>query len=100
MAELHDILLKPIVTEKTAKLEAMENVYVFRVGLDANKHQIKDAVERLFGVKVADVRTLRVRGKIKRFGKYYGKRSNWKKAYIKLQQGDALNFFDAGEAEA
>jgi large subunit ribosomal protein L23 len=98
VAELHDIVLRPIVTEKSARLNANDNTYVFQVGNDANKHEIKRAVEALFGVRVADVRTINVRGKTKRFGRFYGKRSNWKKAYVKLQEGDSLNFYDAAQA--
>ena len=66
---------------------------MFEVSRTANKHQIKAAVESLFGVNVTDVRTLNVRGKSKRFGRFYGKRSNWKKAYVTLADGDFLNFF-------
>jgi large subunit ribosomal protein L23 len=93
MAELHDILLKPMVTEKSTRLGGSENTYVFQVAFDANKLEIKSAVERAFGVKVDDVRTVRVRGKSKRFGRFMGKRSNWKKAYVRLAEGHALNFF-------
>jgi len=68
---------------------------VFEVGETANKHEIKSAIESFFNVKVEDVRTVRVRGKYKRFGRFYGRRSNWKKAYVKLAQGHTLNFFEA-----
>ena len=95
MAELHDILIKPLITEKTARLQAANNTYVFEVGLDSNKVQIKRAVESLFGVHVQSVRTAVVRGKTKRFGRHYGKRSNWKKALVTLSEGDQLNFFEA-----
>ena len=95
MAELHDILLRPLVTEKGAQGEATENTYVFEVGETANKHEIKHAIESFFNVKVQDVRTVRVRGKFKRFGRFYGKRSNWKKAYVTLVTGHSLNFFEA-----
>jgi large subunit ribosomal protein L23 len=95
MAELHDVLIRPILTEKTTQLESADNVYTFEVGEAANKHQIKVAVESVFGVSVEDVRTAVVRGKSKRFGKYNGKRSNWKKAYVKLSEGDSLNFYES-----
>ena len=72
-----------------------ENTYVFEVGHDANKIQIKRAVEMVSGASVEKVRTQIMRGKIKRFGRHYGKRSNWKKAYVRLSQDDSLNFFDA-----
>jgi large subunit ribosomal protein L23 len=94
MAELHDILLRPLVTEKTARAEADNNVYTFEVGIHSNKIQIADAVQRLFGVTVESVRTQIVRGKNKRFGKFSGKRNNWKKASVKLAEGDLLNFFE------
>jgi large subunit ribosomal protein L23 len=95
MAELHDILLRPLITEKTSVLMARENTFSFEVGERSNKHQIKAAVETLYGVKVAEVRTARVRGKTKRFGRFQGKRSNWKKAYVKLIDGDTINFYGA-----
>ena len=95
MAELHDILIRPLVTEKSTHLSEEQNTYVFEVGRSANKHQIKAAVESLFRVSVSDVRTLNVRGKMKRFGRFTGKRSNWKKAYVTLADGDFLNFFES-----
>ncbi len=95
MAEIHDIILRPIVTERSAVAEATQNTYVFQVGDNANKHEIKAAVESFFSVKVEDVRTVCVRGKYKRFGRFYGKRSNWKKAYVKLASGHSINFFEA-----
>jgi len=95
MAAMHDILLRPLVTEKAAAGEATSNTYVFEVGETANKHEIKHAIESFFNVKVQDVRTVRVRGKFKRFGRFYGKRSNWKKAYVTLVTGHSLNFFEA-----
>ena len=95
MAELHDILLRPLINEKSSRLQATENVYAFEVGETANKHEIKAAIESFFSVKVEDVRTVRVRGKFKRFGRFYGKRSNWKKAYVKLASGHSINFGEA-----
>lgn len=94
MAELHDILVRPLINEKSSAMQASENVYAFEVGETANKHEIKSAIERAFGVKVLDVRTIRMRGKTKRFGRFTGKRSNWKKAYVRLAEGDTLNFFE------
>ncbi len=94
MAELHDILLRPVITERTARLNAEENTYVFRVGDDANKVQIKEAVEQVFGVRVSRVRTARMPGKPKRFGRHRGRTSAWKKAFITLAEGDTLNFYE------
>ena len=91
--EIHDILIRPIVTEKsTTRLG--DRTYAFEVGDASNKLQIKDAVQSYFGVRVEDVRTLRVRGKTKRFGRFVGKRSNWKKAYVTLVEGDSINLFE------
>jgi large subunit ribosomal protein L23 len=95
MAELHDILLRPIVTERSSHLQATQSTYVFEVGERANKLEIKGAVEAVFGVRVTAVRTIRVRGKAKRFGQHIGQRSNWKKAYVRLAEGDSLNFYEA-----
>jgi len=64
------------------------------VDKDSNKIEIKQAVESLFKVKVADVRTVTVAGKVKRSGKTFGKRSNWKKAYVTLQEGQTIDFFE------
>ncbi len=96
MAELRDIVVRPLLTEKTSLAQEQENTYAFEVGLAASKYQIKQAIERLFGVEVSSVRTVRVRGKMKRFGRYHGKRSNWKKAYVKLADGNTIDFADAG----
>ena len=95
MAELHDVLIRPIFSEKTTALQNDGNVYTFEVGETANKLQIKNAVQSLFDVEVQAVRTVIMRGKNKRFGRYYGKRSNWKKAYVRLAEGHTLNFFEA-----
>lgn len=91
MAELRQVVIRPIFTERSAFVQQHQNTYVFEVGDSVNKLQVKDAIEKLFNVNVLDVRTVRVRGKIKRFGRYYGKRSNWKKAYVKLKEGDSIN---------
>ena len=90
--------LSPVVTEKSTFAQE-DNTYVFKVGLSSNKLQIKDAVERFFGVRVEKVRTLVVRGKVKRFGRHHGRRSDWKKAYVTLADGDNINFY-AEEGEA
>jgi large subunit ribosomal protein L23 len=91
MAVLRDILIRPILTEKSSGDDIMGNrTYVFEVGLNSNKPQIKHAVEQYFDVKVDKVRTLIVRGKIKRFGRMFGKRSNWKKAYVQLSEGHEI----------
>ena len=95
MAELqmHDVLLRPLVTEKAVRGETELNTYAFEVGCQANKHQIKKAVEDFFGVQVVSVRTLTQRGKMKRFGRHYGRRSDWKKAYVRLAEGHSIDLY-------
>jgi large subunit ribosomal protein L23 len=80
-----DIIRRPVVTEKSTDLMA-EKKYVFEVDPKANKTEIKQAVEQIFGVKVEKVNTMNVRGKVKRFGRYSGRRRNWKKAIVKLTE--------------
>ena len=92
MKPLHQIIKKPLVTEKSnLQKEAFETV-VFEVALDANKVEIKQAIEKAFNVKVKDVRTSVVSGKVKRVGRSFGKRSNFKKAYVSLAEG-TIDFF-------
>lgn len=91
--DLHDILIKPIVTEKTTML--MQNgKYTFKVPLSANKIQIRQAVEVIFKVKVEKVATIRVLGKVKRMGKHEGKRPDYKKAIVTLKAGEVIEFFE------
>jgi large subunit ribosomal protein L23 len=93
MSEVYDVILGPLVTEKSA-LQQDENIYAFRVGERSSKIEIKSAIEDLFGVEVLGVRTARVRGKVKRFGRFFGKRKNWKKAYVTLAEGNAINLYE------
>lgn len=86
------VIKRPVVTEKTT-MGADLNQYVFEVALDANKHQIRDAVEGLFDVHVTQVRTAVMQGKRKRFGRTFGKRSNWKKAVVTLREGESIEFY-------
>ena len=92
--ELKNTLIRPIITEKTSLYLGNDRTYCFEVGLDANKFQIRKAIESFYGVEVEKVRTLVVRGKVKRFGRHYGKRKNWKKAYVTLSEGHALNLYE------
>ena len=89
---LYKILLAPRVTEKTTLVGEKSNQYVFRVAPDANKAQIRDAVEALFEVKVEAVRVVNVKGKSKTFKLRKGKRSDWKKAYVRVQEGQTLDY--------
>lgn len=92
---ISDILIRPIITEKTTTQLNGPSTYAFEVGIQANKIQIKQAVEAFFGVEVADVRTAIVRGKSKRRGRHLGKRNNWKKAYVRLADGLTLPIYEA-----
>ena len=91
--DARDILIKPIVTEKSTALMA-EGKYTFKVPLNANKYQIRDAVEETFNVKVAAVSTMRMEGKKKRMGRFEGKRSDWKKAIVTLKEGETIELFE------
>ncbi len=88
------ILIRPLITEKNNLLRDADNEYIFEVHLDANKKQVRDAVETLFAVKVADVRTLIQRGKNRRVGQYLGKRPNYKKAIVRLHGDATIDFFE------
>lgn len=88
-----DLLIRPIITEKTSQMMA-ENKYTFQVPLDANKVEIRQAVEAIFNVKVEKVNTVRVLGKTKRMGRFVGKRSDYKKAIVKLVAGEKLPIFE------
>ncbi|EGS34849.1 MULTISPECIES: 50S ribosomal protein L23 [Megasphaera] len=91
--EMHDLLLKPVITEKTTMLMS-DGKYTFRVPLKANKVEIRKAVEQVFNVHVTKVNTIRVLGKVKRMGKFEGKRSDYKKAIVTLQEGETIEFFE------
>lgn len=92
---LHKIIIRPIVTEKSVLAKENENVIAFEVARSANKIEVKKAVEKLFEVKVDDVRLLNVRGKVKRLGRNVGRRPNWRKAYVRLAEGErAPEFFE------
>jgi len=90
-----DIIKRPIIlTEKSNRLREGGNQVIFEVHKDANKIQIKDAIQKLFKVGVVDVNTLVMRGKDKRMGRGYAKLRNWKKAIVTLKAGDQIQFFD------
>ena len=89
---LHQIILQPVISEKTTVVADKHRQIVFRVLPDAKKNEIKHAVETLFEVKVRSVQVAHVRGKVKRFGRTPGKRSNWKKAYVRLHEGQDIDF--------
>lgn len=91
---IYSVIKKPHVTEKTSLKSDSSNTVAVVVDKAANKIEIKQAIENLFKVKVAAVRTVTVAGKVKRSGKTFGKRSNWKKAYVTLQEGQSIDFFE------
>lgn len=91
---IYDVIQKPLITEKSSLEKDNRNILAFQVHNDANKLEIKKAVECIFKVDVIEVRTLMVAGKMKRFGKKLGKRSNWKKAYVTLKPGSSVDFFE------
>jgi len=93
---LHQVIRRPVISEKsTIAADSMHQV-IFEVLDDATKSEIKQAVEALFDVTVQRVRVVNVRGKIKRFGRTPGKRKNWKKAYVRLAEGDDIDFLGSG----
>ena len=92
-----NIIRRPIVLTEKASLLRESNQVLFEVAREANKVQIRDAVQTLFNVKVTNVNTLLMRGKDRRMGRGYGKMQNWKKAIITLKEGDTIEFFDSGE---
>ena len=87
---VHEVIRRPIVTEKGVGKKEAENTLCFEVAPDANKSEIKAAVQKLFKVKVADVRTATNEGKLRRRGRFAGYRSDWKKAYVRLQAGEKM----------
>jgi len=93
--KLASILSAPVVSEKAAIVADTSNQFVFKVAKSATKLQIKNAVELMFDVKVESVRVLNVKGKVKRFGRTLGRRSDWKKAYVKLQSGHNIELASA-----
>ena len=93
---MHQILLRPVISEKSTNAAEANRQVVFEVLENATKAEVREAVEKLFDVSVIAVQVLNVRGKIKRFGKTPGKRNNWKKAYVRLAGGDDIEFLGSG----
>ena len=94
--KLTDVIRRPLVTEKTSIMREDGRTIVFQVARDANKIEIKRAIEHLLGAKVDSVRTTIAHGKIKRQGRFAGRRSDWKKAYVKLREGAKIPEFLEG----
>ena len=94
MPTIHRTIVRPMITEKTSAAYQDRGEYTFQVHPDATKPQIRLAIEQLFGVKVTGVWTSNQRGKTKRMGKTVGRRPNWKKAIVKLREGDTIEIFE------
>jgi large subunit ribosomal protein L23 len=90
----NQVIRRPLITEKGTRLKQQENQYLFEVARDANKIEIKRAVEALFRVTVLRVRTIPVKGKVKRVGRFAGRTSDSKKAVAALKEGDSIEFFE------
>jgi large subunit ribosomal protein L23 len=90
----YDIIIRPIVTEKSTLMKETSNQYAFEVARDANKIEIAKAIEQLFKVKVLAVRVMNMEGKKRRIGKSSGKRPDWRKAIVKLNPKDKISFFE------
>jgi len=94
MKDLSKVIKRPLITERGADMREQYNQYFFEVAPEANKLEIRQAVEHFFGVKVTQVRTMNCRGKIKRMGRYSGKRADWKKAIVTLAKDDSIDLFE------
>jgi len=94
MREPRKIIKVPLVSEKSTNMRINENKYVFKVDKKANKLEIKRAVEELFKVKVEDVTTMVMHGKPKRLGRFEGRRTDWKKAIVRLKKGETIELFE------
>ncbi|MFN3477377.1 MAG: 50S ribosomal protein L23 [Candidatus Methylomirabilales bacterium] len=88
------IILRPLITEKGTLLKEQANQYLFEVAKDANKIEVKQAVEVLFKVKVLDVHTISLKGKRRRLGRFVGRTPDWKKAVVTLKEGQSIEFFE------
>ncbi len=94
MKDLSKVIQRPLVTERGSELREQYNKYFFEVNPEANKHEIQQAVEHYFGVKVTNVHTMNMQGKLKRMGRFQGRRSSWKKAIVTLVDGDSIDVFE------
>jgi large subunit ribosomal protein L23 len=94
MKDLRQIIKRPVITEKSTIERETRNIVTFAVAPDANKVEIKEAIEQLFDVTVLEVRTLRMLGKMRRVGLHSGRKPTWKKARVRLREGDSIEFFE------
>jgi len=91
---IQDVIRRPLITEKSTELRDDRNIIAFEVAREANKIEIRRAVEMRFDVKVADVRIANMHGKVRRQGRFVGRRPDWKKAYVRLQGDQTIEFFE------
>lgn len=92
---IQEVIRRPLITEKSTELRSDRNIVAFEVDVRANKVEIRRAVEQQFDVKVAEVRVANVQGKMRRQGRYVGRRPTWKKAYVRLAEGEkSIEFFE------
>ncbi len=94
MREARDVILRPVVTERSNELQEDQRTYTFVVSRDANKLEIRAAVQTLFGVRVESVRTANYQGKWRRVGRSLGRRSAYKKAVVRLAEGDSIDVYE------
>ena len=90
----YEVVLRPLLTEKGTRLKEEGNQYLFRVAKTANKVEIKHAIEQLFKVAVVKVHTVQLRGKVKRLGRFQGRRPDWKKAIATLKKGESIELYE------
>lgn len=94
MKNPREIIITPMFTEKSTQAQTAQNAYTFKVSINANKIEIKKAVEKIFSVDVIDVNTIRMAGKPKRMGRFEGKRADWKKAVVTVKSGQTIADFE------
>ena len=92
--DARQIIIRPIVTEKSTVIRDISNQYSFRVIPQASKRQIASAIEELFDVHITKIRTMKMQGKMKRLGRNVGRKASWKKAIVTLAEGDTIDFFE------
>ncbi len=94
MRDARSIVIRPVVTERSTELADSRDTYTFVVARDANKIEIRNAIETMFGVRVKDVRTMNYRGKLRRVGRSLGRRPGYKKALVKLAEGERIDVYE------
>ncbi len=91
----HDVLIRPLLTEKITGIREVKNAVAFEVSRFATRVEVRHAVEKVFGVKVASVNVMNLKGKRKRQGRYLGKRSDWRKAFVTLKEGEKIDLYES-----